>query len=98
MPRQPRRSIAGLNDSATIGLLTPNGDGTVTYDPSGRFDVLRDGDVAVDTFEYTIDDGMGGTDAATVTVEVTGVDDAPVAAARRGVHVRGRTGHHRASR
>ncbi len=74
-------AIAGLNDSATIGLLTPNGDGTVTYDPSGRFDVLRDGDVAVDTFEYTIDDGMGGTDAATVTVEVTGVDDAPVAAA-----------------
>lgn len=72
-------AITGLNDSATVGLLTPNGDGTVTYDPSGRFDSLAAGEVATDTFSYTIEDGMGGADVATVTVEVAGVNDAPVA-------------------
>ncbi len=71
--------LTGLSDSATVGSLTPNADGTVTYDPSGRFDDLAEGEVATDTFGYTVEDGAGGTDSATVTVEVVGVNDAPVA-------------------
>ena len=31
-----------------------------------------------DTFVYTLSDGIGGTDTATVTVSITGVNDAPV--------------------
>jgi VCBS repeat-containing protein len=71
--------LAGLNDSATVGALTPNADGSVRYDPSGRFDFLAEGEVSTDTFEYIIEDGEGATDTATVTVEVVGVNDAPVA-------------------
>jgi len=71
--------LAGLNDSATVGSLTPNGDGSVTYDPSGRFDFLAEGEVATDTFKYTIEDGDGVADTASVKVKVVGVNDAPVA-------------------
>ena len=72
-------SLVGLNDSATLGVLTPNDDGTVTYDPSGKFDSLRAGETATDTFSYSVNDGSGEADTATVTVEVVGVNDAPVA-------------------
>ena len=36
------------------------------------------GDPTSDTLTYTIDDGAGGTDTATVTIIVTPVNDAPV--------------------
>ncbi|MEC7765239.1 MAG: Ig-like domain-containing protein [Pseudomonadota bacterium] len=49
----------------SFGTVTDNGDGTVTYDPNDDF-------VGTDTFEYTISDGNGGTDTATVTVVVNG--------------------------
>lgn len=78
-PEGTEPTISGLNDGATVGVLTPNGDGTVTYDPSGRFDYLAEGEVATDTFGYSIEDGAGGTDVATVTVEIVGVNDAPAA-------------------
>src|SRR5262249_61398862 len=32
---------------------------------------------ATDTFSYTVDDGHGGSDTATVTVTITGENDAP---------------------
>jgi hypothetical protein len=51
------------------GFVTINSGGTnsVTYAPTGSF-------VGVDTFTYTIDDGHGGSDSATVAMNVT---DAP---------------------
>ena len=61
------------------GLLTVNPDGTVGYDPSGRFDSLQVGETAVETFTYDVSDGHGGSDTATVTVTVHGVNDAPTA-------------------
>ena len=45
------------------GTVTVNADGTVTYTPRANF-------YGVDTFTYTIADGNGGTDSATVTVTV----------------------------
>jgi hypothetical protein len=43
------------------GTAVNNGDGTVTYTPNcGYF--------GIDTFDYTISDGQGGTDTGTVTV------------------------------
>ncbi|SDE13005.1 VCBS repeat-containing protein [Salipiger thiooxidans] len=68
-------SVAGLSTGgATVGF-----DGsTVTYDPGSAFDDLAAGETAQDSFTYVVDDGKGGTDVATVTVTVTGENDAPV--------------------
>jgi hypothetical protein len=57
-----------------LGLVTDNGDGTFTYDPNGAFDDLGAGQTASDSFEYTVDDGNGGSDTATVTITVNGID------------------------
>ncbi|MFD0980055.1 Ig-like domain-containing protein [Tropicimonas aquimaris] len=52
-------------------LLTLNGDGTFDYDPNG-IDVPA-GEIAADTFTYTISDGNGGVDTATATISINGV-------------------------
>lgn len=55
------------------GSVVDNGDGTMTYTPNANF-------VGTDTFTYTVCDGNGGCDTATVTVDITGgVDAAPIA-------------------
>ena len=59
--------------------VTLDADGSFTYDPSGQFDSLAMGDSDTDAFVYTIDDGNGGTASATVTIEIDGVNDPPVA-------------------
>ena len=60
-------------------LLTLNDDGSYSYDPNGQFESLAVGEVATDTFDYTISDGNGGTDTASVTITINGVNDAPIA-------------------
>ncbi len=67
-------TIDSLNIAGTLGLVTDNGDGTVSYDPNGQFDSLGKGQSATDSFTYTVSDGNGGTDTATVTVVINGVD------------------------
>ena len=52
-------------------------DGKIEYDPNGQFESLKAGETTTDTFTYTIDDGKGGTDTASVTVTITGENDAP---------------------
>ncbi len=67
--------------------LTVNADGSFTYLPFGFttsetdtiFDALDAGEVAVETFSYTVLDGNGGLSTATATVTVTGINDAPIA-------------------
>ncbi len=59
-------------------VVTLNSDGTFDYDPNGAFDGLTTGAPVQDTFTYTVDDGEGGSDVATVTVDITGANDAPV--------------------
>ncbi|WYL99887.1 MAG: Ig-like domain-containing protein [Gloeotrichia echinulata DVL01] len=62
----------GNQISLTSGaLVTLNSDGTVSYNPNGQFDSLTVGQTAADTFTYTISDGNGGTDTATVSIEIT---------------------------
>jgi len=53
--------------------------GVVSFD-AGQFNGLGQGDTAVFTIGYTVDDGNGGTDTGEVTVNVAGVNDDPVAA------------------
>ena len=64
---------------ASGALLKLNADGTFTYKPNGKFEYLDDGKAFAETFTYTISDGNGGMDDATVTITVNGVNDAPVA-------------------
>ncbi len=49
----------------------------MTYDPNGAFESLAVGETATDTFSYTITDGQGGFDTATVTVTIHGQNDIP---------------------
>ncbi|MCH8921734.1 MAG: tandem-95 repeat protein, partial [Planctomycetes bacterium] len=56
------------------GSLTLNNDGSFTYTPEKDF-------VGTDSFEYSADDGLGGSMAVTVTITVKPVNDAPLAVA-----------------
>ena len=71
-------SIAAVTDSALGATVSINADGDVVYDPTGALDYLAEGETVTDSFTYTVDDGHGGTDTATVTLTVHGVNDAPV--------------------
>jgi VCBS repeat-containing protein len=68
-------TVVGFDASGAAGLVSDNGDGTFGYDPNGQFEDLATGETATDSFSYTIDDGNGGTDTATVTITINGVDD-----------------------
>ncbi len=54
-------------------------DGTFDYDPNGQFESLATGETTTDTFAYTVGDGNGGTDTATVSITIDGVNDDPAA-------------------
>ncbi|MCJ8331739.1 MAG: cadherin-like domain-containing protein [Lentisphaeria bacterium] len=64
---------------ASGALLYMQADGNFTYDPNGQYETLALGETNTDSFVYTIDDGNSGTDTATVTVTINGLNDAPVA-------------------
>lgn len=72
-------NISGDPDTTyTIGTATKKvSDDTVDYSPNSQFNYLPGGEFAVDTFRYTISDGAGGSDTATVRVRIRGVDSAP---------------------
>ena len=73
-------TVVSLDSSATLGLVASNGDGKFTYDPNGRFDSLNDGDLAYDSFRYSVGDGFGGGASARVTITIVGRSGhAPVA-------------------
>jgi VCBS repeat-containing protein len=83
-------SITRINGTtATVGsavtlisgaLVTLNADGTLNYDPNGKYEFLAQGATATETFTYTISDGRRGrAETATVTVTINGVNDAPTA-------------------
>ncbi len=56
----------------TNGIVELNSDGTFTYTPDENF-------FGTDSFTYEVSDGNGGTDQATVSINVAAVNDAPVA-------------------
>ena len=61
-------------DGPENGTAIVNNDGTVTYTPDDDYN-------GPDSFTYQIDDGNGGTDTATVSLNVTPVNDPPVTTA-----------------
>ncbi len=54
-------------------------DGSVDFDAAGDFDALGAGETATVSITYTVENSDNLTDSATLTIEVVGVNDAPVA-------------------
>lgn len=71
-------SVVGAGTSASGADVTLVGD-NVVYDHTGLFQELPEGGNATDTFAYTVSDQAGEEATATVTMTITGVNDAPVA-------------------
>ena len=69
-------SLTAAISSPTAGVLTDNGSGSFTFNTNGAFESLATGDSAQVSFEYRIEDAYGATDTATVTITITGVNDA----------------------
>ena len=66
------------------GSVNMSGDGAYSFDPGSDFDDLATGESREVSFDYTADDGNGSTDTGTVTIEVTGTNDAPSSVALSG--------------
>jgi VCBS repeat-containing protein len=67
------RQISGLDVAGVLGTVTLAADGrTVTYDAGMAFDNLGLGQVATETFTYTVLGWDGTSETQTVTVTVTG--------------------------
>ena len=71
-PENDPLTITAFTQGTQGGTVTKTGDGKLLYQPKAGF-------VGTDTFTYTISDGHGGTDTATVTVIVKGNDPLPKA-------------------
>ena len=56
--------------SSNGGTVSVNADGSFDYTPPLDF-------IGTDTFSYTVSDGNGGTDIATVTISINNINDAP---------------------
>ncbi|GAA6165455.1 hypothetical protein NBRC116590_31590 [Pelagimonas sp. KU-00592-HH] len=71
-------TISAVDATSTNGAtVTLDGDGNLIYDPTtaAAIQALADGAFLEDTFTYTVSDGNGGTDTATVTIAVSGLDE-----------------------
>lgn len=69
-------SIASINTDNIKGTVTDNGDGTLTYDPAGKFANLYSGNTVTESFNYSVSDGdMQVT--TTVSVNITGEGEKP---------------------
>ena len=63
-------SVSSFTEPAN-GTVSQNSDGTLRYTPDASFN-------GTDTFDYTVSDGNGGTDTATVSITVKSVNPDPV--------------------
>ncbi|WP_170214852.1 Ig-like domain-containing protein [Halomonas halmophila] len=59
------------------GTFIIRADGSYDFDPGSDFQQLDQGESATTSVSYTVDDGEGGKNTATLTVTVTGITDAP---------------------
>ena len=73
-------SAAGVGAAVTGsngGTFTLNADGSYSFNPGTVFQNLAAGEKTTSSITYTVSDGHGGTSTATLTVEITGTNDAP---------------------
>jgi VCBS repeat-containing protein len=71
-PDGDSRTVTAVSQGANGAVVISAGGTGLTYAPKPNF-------AGADTFTYTIEDGKGGTDTASVSITVTAVNDAPVA-------------------
>ncbi len=72
--------VYSITTAPAEGSVINNNDGTFTFDPGADFQDLAEGATRVVSFQYTVSDDAGSVSAvATVTVTVTGKNEAPVA-------------------
>jgi VCBS repeat-containing protein len=74
-------TITGFDAVSSYGAaVNVNADGSYSYDPTSAADLqmLSGGELTTDSFTYTISDGIDSA-TATVTITVSGVNDAPTA-------------------
>jgi VCBS repeat-containing protein len=62
----------------TYGSLNWEADGSYIYTPNADMDSLAAGESVDDVFIYTISDGNGASDTATLTISISGENAAPV--------------------
>ena len=73
-------TVTSMDTSRTLGSVSWWGtNGSFLYNPNRQFERLAVGETAIDTFTYTVSDGKGGSDTATVIITIEGANDAPVA-------------------
>ena len=72
-PDGRRLRVAGTDVHGLRGTVRVGGDGSITYDPSGRFGSLAAGAVAHDSFRYKVSNGRSESNFARVTVTIRGV-------------------------
>ena len=73
-------SNVGVSILGAYGNVVINADGSYVYTLDNTLtsvQALDEGDTVTDTFTYTASDGQGGTSQTTLTITVTGTDDAP---------------------
>jgi len=72
-------AVAGTSNNGASVTLAIDGS-EIGYDPTGSavLDALATGDILTDSFTYTVSDGNGNFDTATVEVNVIGIDDVPL--------------------
>ena len=64
-------TVTAVTQGANGSVAITNGGADVSYTPNANF-------FGSDSFTYTVSDGNGGSDTATVNITVTNVNDAPV--------------------
>ena len=70
-------SVGKAVDGSHGGSFTINADGAWEFDPDDDFNKLHEDEIRTTSVQYTVSDGNGGTDTATLTVTVRGEDDVP---------------------
>ncbi|HEY9657293.1 MAG TPA: VCBS domain-containing protein, partial [Allocoleopsis sp.] len=60
------------------GQLQVNSDGTFSFNPGTGYNNLKAGGSVPESFTYTVSDGNGGTNTATVTLNIAGANDVAV--------------------
>ncbi len=82
LPNDQLRVVARTLTSTRGATVTINEDGSISYDPRSVLSIqqLGSGQSLIDTFTYQIRDNAGDlSNEATVSVVISGIDDAPVA-------------------
>lgn len=73
-------TVTAVGGTSLKGAAVTLVNGVITYDATAAPDLMLmpRGDIAIDTFTYTISDGYGGTATATATITVVGSNHASV--------------------